>query len=96
MKSKALKEKPLWVSLTLSSVHSRTGALTLVFGNVLFTIYCIPWCIFIGPEYWIKKLFLLEDWNWFAMMIPITLWYWLSLKWIDNNIGWSDATDLPQ
>ena len=37
---------------------------------------------------WVSKLFLIDDWEWFAMMIPMTLWYWLSMKWIDKNRGW--------
>jgi len=81
-------KKPLWVSLALSSVESRRGALILVWGSLLFTFYCIPWSMFAGKESWLAKVFLLDDWSWFAMMIPCTVWYWLSLKWVDDNTGW--------
>jgi len=37
------------------------------------------------------KIFLIKDWAWFAMMVPMTLWYWISLRWVDNNAGWADT-----
>jgi hypothetical protein len=81
-------DMPLWVSLAFSSIESRKVALWLVFSCVLFSAYCIPWSNYFGSEDWVAKIFLIDDWNWFAMMVPITLWYWLSLRWIDNNSGW--------
>ena len=36
----------------------------------------------------VSKLFLIKDWSWVAMMIPMTIWFWLSLKWVDKNAGW--------
>jgi hypothetical protein len=33
-------------------------------------------------------VFLVEDWNWFAMMVPITVWYWLSFRWANKNSVW--------
>ncbi len=82
-------KKPLWVSLALSSIESRRGALILLWGSIVFSIYCIPWSTFIATEQWVAKFFLLDDWNWFAMMIPFPLWYWLSVRWVDKNTGWS-------
>jgi hypothetical protein len=85
---KKADDMPLWVSLAFSSIESRKVALWLVFGCVLFSAYCIPWANYFGSVDWVVKIFLIDDWSWFAMMVPITLWYWLSLKWIDNNSGW--------
>jgi len=36
----------------------------------------------------LAKVFLIKDWSWFAMMLPMTLWYLFSLKWMDKNTRW--------
>jgi hypothetical protein len=82
---------PLWVFLAFSAIDTRKGALILIWVCLAFTLYCLPWSQLITGQDWIKKLFLIEDWSWFAMMVPITLWYWLSLRWLDNNSGWVNA-----
>ena len=82
---------PLWVYLALSSIETRKGALYLVLINLLFTGYCIPWISFYQDIEWVAKLFLIEDWEWFLFSAPTTLWYWLSLKWVDKNRGWQLA-----
>lgn len=79
---------PLWVFLAFSSIESRKSALILIWSCVLFTIYCLPWAQFFTDIIWVKKIFLIDDWSWFAMMIPMTAWYVISLKWIDKNQGW--------
>jgi len=84
------KDMPIWVFLAFSSINTRKGAMLLIGACVLFTVYCVPWSIFLGSGNWVARIFLIEDWSWFAMMVPISLWYWLSLKWIDNNPGWAD------
>jgi len=85
---------PLWVFLALSSIETKKGALLLIWSSLLFSIYCIPWGLLFAETPWISKLFLLDDWEWFAMMLPMTLWYWLSMKWIDKNRGWPDEVAL--
>jgi hypothetical protein len=82
---------PIWVSLLFSSVKTRKGALWLIGANVAFSIYCIPWSRLFSEHDWIVKIFLINDWTWFAMMVPITFWYWISLRWIDNNYKWADS-----
>jgi len=38
--------------------------------------------------------YLLDDWNWMdvvnwsGMMFAITLWYWLSIRWVDKHSSW--------
>jgi len=81
---------PIWVYLAFSSIATRKGALLLITACVVFSIYCIPWSLFFARQNWVEKIFLIGDWSWFAMMIPITFWYWISLRWIDNNAGWED------
>ncbi len=79
---------PMWVFLAFSSINTRKGALILIWACIVFTIYCIPWPLFFAEHEWVKKIFLIDDWSWLAMMIPMIIWYWLSLKWIDKNTGW--------
>lgn len=82
---------PLWVFLAFSSIETRKGALILIGSCALFSIYCLPWSLFFDSPDWFAKVFLIEDWSWVAMMLPITLWYWLSLKWVDKNSGWRNT-----
>lgn len=79
---------PIWVFLAFSSIQTRIGALRLISASIIFTFYCIPWPLFIATQDLLINKILIEDWSWFAMMLPITGWYWLSLKWMDNNSGW--------
>jgi len=81
---------PLWVRLAFSNVESRKVALYFVYASAVFSIYCFPW-----PRYFMAaeafKSFLIEDWSWFAMMVPTTMWYWMSLRWLDRNAAWVDS-----
>jgi len=82
---------PLWVYFAFSNITTRKGAVMLILACLMFTVYCVPWpLLFTGPD-WIGNLFLIEDWSWFATMVPVTFWYWLSLRWVDNHQGWADA-----
>lgn len=85
-------DMPLWVFLALSSIETRKGALLLIWSTVIFSIYCIPWVNFYTDIDWVGKLFLIDDWEWFLMTLPMTVWYWLSMKWVDKNRGWQTQT----
>ena len=80
---------PLWVFLAFSSIDKRKTALLLIWACLLFSIYCIPWPLLFEGQVWLGKIFLIDEWSWVAMMVPITLWEWLSLRWVDNNAGWA-------
>lgn len=82
------EKMPLWVYFAFSSISKRRGALLLILASVVFTLYCIPWAGYFDSPGWLASLFVINDWSWFAMMVPITLWYWLSLRWLDKNSGW--------
>ncbi len=84
---KKIDKTPLWVTLVYANVHTRKMALITVIFCVVFTLYCVPWVQF-SKNAVVYKLFLIDDWSWVAMMIPMTIWYWLSLKWVDKNAGW--------
>lgn len=84
------KKIPLWVTLALSNIKTRKGALILIWSSLIFTAYCIPWTQYF-KQAWVVELFLIDDWEWFAMMLPMTLWYWLSLRWMDRNATWQTA-----
>jgi hypothetical protein len=68
---------PLWVFLAFMSIETRKGALILTWCSFAFTVFCIPLSYY------------LNDWWWLGMMIPITAWYWLSLRWCDKHSAWS-------
>lgn len=82
---------PIWVYLAFSAISTRKGALWLIWACVAFTLYCIPWPRFFTNPDWLASVFLIDDWSWFAMMVPITLWYWISLKWTDTHHKWGDT-----
>jgi hypothetical protein len=81
------KKMPLWVLLAFSSISKRKHAITLIWASILFTVYCFPFVNFINNEV-VTKLFLIDDWSWIAMMLPISAWYILSLRWMDQNDSW--------
>jgi hypothetical protein len=83
-----MAKMPLWVALAFSSVRSRKLALYIVYGCAAFTAYCVPWPHYFGDQTWVTKIFLLDDWSWAVMMIPTTIWYWLSFMWIERNSTW--------
>jgi len=84
------KQTPLWVFLAFSAIETRKGALILIWASALFTIYCLPWNTITNGALgeFGKLIFLIDDWSWFAMMLPITLWYIVSLKWMNKHDGW--------
>jgi len=86
------QKMPLWVLLAFSSIHKRKHAIILIWACILFSLYCLPWATFTSNEI-ISRVFLIDDWSWIAMMIPICIWYILSLKWMDNNNGWQQLSN---
>ena len=86
----APKKMPIWVLLAFSSIQKRKSAIMLIWASIIFTIYCLPWVNFINNEI-VITLFLIDDWSWIAMMIPISIWYLLSLRWMDQNKAWEKS-----
>jgi len=82
---------PLWVFLAFSAIETRKAALILIWACVAFSIYSLPWVVILGDSIGElgKQLLLIDDWSWIAMMAPMTLWYILSLMWMDKNAGWT-------
>jgi hypothetical protein len=83
---------PIWVYLAFSSIATRKTALFLIWACAIFSIYSIPWATFFTSQEGLVDVFLIRDWSWFAMMAPMTTWYWMSLRWVDRNLGW-EKTD---
>ena len=83
------KKMPLWVLLAFSSITKRKHAIILIWASIIFTVYCFPWVNFINHDI-VTQLFLIDDWSWIAMMIPISIWYVLSLRWMDQNNSWDN------
>jgi hypothetical protein len=88
-------DMPLWVYLAFSSIATRTGALWLIWICVLFTLYCVPWPRYFPDQTWVATLCLIKGWSWFAMMLPMTLWYGISLRWMDKNAKWAPKEVAP-
>ncbi|PPD56277.1 MAG: hypothetical protein CTY10_04990 [Methylotenera sp.] len=84
---KQIDKTPIWVTLVYANVHTRKMALIMVIFCVIFALYCVPWVQFSANPI-IAKLFLINDWSWFLSMIPLIIWYWLALRWVDKNAGW--------
>ena len=84
------KSTPIWVFLAFSAIETRKGALFLIYASSIFTLYCLPWSLILGDAMGQlgKQVFLIDDWEWVAMMIPMTLWYIASLVWMDKHEGW--------
>lgn len=80
---------PLWVFLAFSSIPSRKSAIWLITASVIFTVYCVPWVQVFPAINWVAEWFLIKDWSWAAMMVPITAWYVLSLRWVDKHDAWA-------
>ncbi len=89
MNDTTAKKIPLWVLLAFSSIHKRKHAIYLIWACILFTLYCFPLANFINNEI-VSSFFLIDDWSWIAMMIPISLWYILCLRWMDKNNAWEN------
>ncbi len=84
------KDMPLWVFLAFSSINTRKMAMILIWSSVLFTLYSFPWSVVTGSAV-VAKIFIIDDWSWSAIMIPICLWYWLSLRWVDKHAAWPSS-----
>lgn len=83
-------DMPLWVALAFSNFKARKSALLLIAISVVFTIYCLPWSTFFSETTWLASIFLIDDWSWFAMMVPVVIWYCLCLRWMDKNQAWEE------
>jgi len=86
----------MWVFLAFASIETRRGALLMIWGSVLFSIYCLPWSRFIKDVGWIQKVFLFHGWFWFVVMAAITLWYWMAFIWIDRHDAWPKPITEPE
>jgi hypothetical protein len=89
-KNTASKKMPLWVLMAFSSINKRQHAFILIWACIIFTLYCLPWVNFITNEI-VSMIFVIDDWSWLAMMLPICIWYILSLRWMDKNNAWKNC-----
>lgn len=67
---------PSWVYFGLLNINTRKGALILFWSCFIFSLFCIPLSYY------------LNDWSWAAVMFPISLWYWLCIRWVDKHASW--------
>jgi len=73
---------PIWVFLALMNIETRKGAKNLIWSSFAFGLICVPLSIY--------QPFDIVDWTWVVMMLGITFWYWLSMKWVDKKTLWPD------
>ena len=67
---------PLWVFLGLLNIETRKGARILFWSSFIFALICIPLSWY------------LDDWWWFGIMLPVVIWYGLSIQWVDRHSLW--------
>jgi hypothetical protein len=82
---------PIWVLLAFSSIQKRKSAIMLIWASIIFTVYSLPWPSLVDNET-VSTLFLIDDWSWPAVMVPICFWYILSLRWMDKNKAWEKVS----
>ena len=70
---------PLWVFLGLLNIETRRGARMLFWSSLAFALLCIPLSWY------------LNDWWWFGIMLPIVIWYGLSIRWVDSHSMWDES-----
>jgi hypothetical protein len=84
---------PIWVTPHFRVPQPENGFVADVgLCGVVCSGSCIPSRLVLPGRAWVMQLFLINDWSWFAMMLPITFWYWLSVRWIDNHSGWLETS----
>ena len=79
---------PWWVFAAVFYIKTRAGGAWLLGICLASTLYCLPWSQFLNANSRIAWLFLAPDWSWFAIMVPMTLWYWLAVRWMNRNNAW--------
>jgi hypothetical protein len=87
---KITEHTPFWVKLVYANIHTRKSAKWMIISCIVFGFYSIPWAQ-LSTNALIAKLFLIHDWTWCISMVPLSIWYWLALKWVDQHAAWDDA-----
>ncbi len=82
-----IDQAPWWVKIVYAQVSRRQTACWLTLICAVFTLYCLPWSRYSHAPL-VAQLFIFDDWEWFLSMLPMTLWYWLALRWVDHHTGW--------
>jgi hypothetical protein len=70
-------QQPIWVALALSNITKRKHAIWLIISSIVFTIGFAVWWLAFGG-----------DWDWFAWTVPLPIWYWVAMLWMDKNAAW--------
>lgn len=72
---KKKENMPSWAYWGLWGINSRKVALVFFIGTLILSLVLIPVGIMVN------------DYSFLAFPL-VPLWYWLSLKWADNNSAW--------
>lgn len=75
---KKTENMPSWAYWGLWGINSRKVALGCFIGTLILSLVLVPVGIMI------------KDYSFLAFVF-VPLWYWLSLKWADNNAAWEKS-----
>ncbi|MDP8567674.1 hypothetical protein [Methylophilus aquaticus] len=84
---KNIDQAPWWVKVVYANVSRRKVACWLTIVCAVFTLYCFPWSRYSDAPL-VAQIFVFDDWEWFLSMLPMTIWYWVALIWIDRHGSW--------
>lgn len=77
---------PMWVFLALASIDTRKIGMMLVWACLIFALGFLPLPLLLDNWTWLEVL------EWSGVLYPMTLWYWLSIRWVDKHSSW-DTTE---
>jgi hypothetical protein len=77
---------PFWVQAATSTVRSARGGRWLVGVCVLCSVYCLPWPVLLGQVE--QPWYLAPDWSWFVVMLAMTAWYAIAVRWMNRHRAW--------
>ena len=66
---------PSWVYWGLWSIRSRSTAMAYFDGSLVLSVVIVTAAVIV--EYYIL-----------CAILVVPIWYWLSIKWVDNNSSW--------
>jgi hypothetical protein len=72
----------MWVFLGLSNFETRKGPIYLAMACLVFALGFLPLPLLLDDWTWMEVL------EWSGVMYPMALWYWMCVRWVDQNSSW--------
>ena len=70
-------ERPVWVKVGLWGVPGRAGAWSFFWLSIAIAVACIAY------GFQDRRFF------WGGLLVFAALWYYLSIRWVDQHDGWA-------